>query len=416
MTISTSGVIQNTASVRYVNSRTYDNVTIVKSLSDFPNPISGVIQLEDNMAYSIDGDVNILNNRINCGVNNAIFGFSQENCYLHNTLINEPLITSDRTIVCYQVTFYVSGSGASILALDASTSPVNNNAIDWFLVNFSGGDIGHIRNYSNCLFNTIGVIDKTDEGLPALGDGISFGGSVDTVAISNSLLFASGSGNTALNFESTAVISRRFRLTDCAVVSVSSAVGVDVDPSATIPEEGAVLFDVNFSGDGTYLSGIDYTSIEARFEGCRGITNTYSAAYITMNGNATETPIASASTPVKVEGTTIGQTVSQKFDVSTVSNRATYTGALSKLGSIKAIVSLSSGNNNEIGVYISKNGVVVDESETYLTTNSGGRLENGICSLISNITTNDYFEVWVENISGTTNVTVEDLSLTIIDV
>ena len=191
-------------------------------------------------------------------------------------------------------------------------------------------------------------------------------------------------------------------------------VGVDAVSGVTVSDEGVILFNCNFSGGATYLQGIDYTNDEARFEGCRGIINTYSAAYYTMTGNSTATVISTTGTPVKVAGTTTNSSITQKF--THTNNRATYAGALSRLGKVTAVVSLNSGNNNQIGVYIAKNGVPIDESETYLTTNSGGRLENGECQTLANVEEGDYFEVWVENNTSTNNVTVEDLSLVIIDI
>lgn len=66
---------------------------------------------------------------------------------------------------------------------------------------------------------------------------------------------------------------------------------------------------------------------------------------------------------------------------------------------------------NSIGVYLAKNGTVIDESETYLTANSSGRLENGTIQSLTELVTGDYIEIFVENNTATTNITVEDLSV-----
>lgn len=393
----------------------FNNVVVVKDINDFPSPVSSIITLKDNTAYFIDGSVNIGENRILCGLNNVLFGFSPEISYLSNTLDNQSLITGDETLSLWRISLYVEGTGATIFDLDASTSTQSNSAIDWEFVNFSGGDIGTIANYDNCIFNTIGYIDKSGEGCPALGTGITFDGTIGTIAFTDSLFVVSGSGNTALNLPSTLTITRRVRLSDCAVVASSSAVGVSASTSMTIPDEGFVLQNVNFSGGATYLSGLDYTYNAARIEACRGITNSYVAGYYTMTGNATATTIGATATPVKVAGTTVSQSVSSKF-TNTTSNRTTYTGALDRLVKVTAIVTLTSGNNNQIGVYIAKNGTVIDESETYLTANSAGRLENGAVQTLAQVSTNDYFEIFVENNTATTDITVEDMSVVVTEV
>lgn len=387
-----------------------NNLVYVRSVSDFPTPVSGVITLEDYHAYFIDGDINIGENRIQCGLSNCIYGYSAEISFLHNTLDSAALFTSSETVSFYQITFYVSGTGASILDLDGSTSVSDNQALDWQFVNFSGGDIGTIKDYGNAIFNTIGVIDRSGGGLPSLGDGFIFDGEIETVAITDSLLVA-GNGQTAITVPSTATITRRLRLTDCAVVAFGTGAGIDFNASASVPDEGFVLNNVNFSGGSTYLGGLDYTSDKARFFGCRGIQNTYAAGHYTMQGNATATTIAATGTPVKVAGTTTLDTLTQKF--SHTDNRLTYTGSLERLMKVTATLSLSSGTNNQIGIYIAKNGTEIDTSETYITANSSGRLENGTVQTISLCQATDYFEVWVENNTTITDITVEDLNVII---
>lgn len=390
-----------------------NNLVYVRTVSDFPAPVSGVITLEDFHAYLIDGDVNIGENRIVCGINSCIYGYSSEISYLHNTLDSQALVTSDETLSLYKITLYTAGTGASILDLDGSTSSTDNQALDWQFVNFSGGDVGTIKDYDNAIFSIIGFIDRSAGGFPAIGTGLTFDGTIDTIAITDSLL-VSGTGQTAITIPSTATINRRFRMTDCAVVAFSGGVGIDFSTSSSVPNEGYVLNNVNFSGGSTYLSGFDYTYDETRFAGCRGIQNTYAVGHYTMQGNATATTIASTGTPVKVAGTTTVDSLTQKF--AHTDNRLTYAGSLDRLMKVTATLSLTSGNNNQIGIYIAKNGTEINTSETYITANSSGRLENGAVQTISLCETGDYFEVWVENNTATTNITVEDLNVIISEV
>lgn len=392
----------------------FEKLVIVNSLDDFPEPVGGVITLANDTAYFIDGSVGIGSNRIQCGIRATIFGVSPEISYLHNTMDDQPLLTANETVSLWRITLYTAGSGtATILDLDGSTATQNDVALDWQFVNFSGGDVGTIKDYGNAIFNTIGFIDKSADGLPALGDGLIFDGTIGTVAFTDSIFVVGGSGNTAITVPATATLTRRIRLSQCAVVAFSSAVGVDVSASATIPDEGFILQGVNFSGGSTYLGGLDYTSDTSRFEGCRGITNTYAAANYYMHGNATVTTISADNTPVKVAGTTTNASITQKY--THTDNRATYDGSLTRLSKIIVTLSLSSGTGDKIGVYIAKNGTPIDASETYITANASGRVENGTCQTIDVTSTGDYYEVWVENFDATNNITVEDMNVTIID-
>lgn len=404
------GVRFTAAEFRHIlQNSAYDRLVLVNDVSDFPDPVNGIITLEDDKAYLIDGDINIGENRIVCGANNAIWGLSAEISYLHNTLAGQPMITANRTLNCYFVTFYVSGSGASCLNLDATASPVANNAIDWAFVNFSGGDVGTITGYSNAIFETIGTIDKTDIGLPALGNSFVFDGNMDSVVFTNSLLTASGSGNSAVTLSATLTLSRRFRATNCAIVAVNSAVGLDFVSGATVPSEGVILSNTNLSGNGTLLSGIDFQNDEARFDGCRGIQNTYAAAQFSMLGNATATVINTVGVAEKVAGTTTLSTESNLFE-QVSNNEIRYIGALSRLADITFTASLSAGNNNRIGLYVAKNDTPIDISENYETTDSGGRLSNISAQLLTAVEFGDTFSAYVENDTSTSNVTVENLN------
>ena len=128
-----------------------------------------------------------------------------------------------------------------------------------------------------------------------------------------------------------------------------------------------------------------------------------------MTNNATVTTISVTNTPVKALGTTTANTINQKF--THTDNRLTYVGALIRDFQVTATVSLSSGNNNVIGVYVAKNGVVISSSEMYSTTSSGGKAESITCQTILELNENDYVEIWVENNTAVTDVTTEYLNV-----
>ena len=64
-----------------------------------------------------------------------------------------------------------------------------------------------------------------------------------------------------------------------------------------------------------------------------------------------------------------------------------------------------------VGLYIAKNGTLLTESETYITTNAGGRAEAGVCQVILEMVATDYIEIFVENSTSTSDVTVTDLNV-----
>ena len=130
-----------------------------------------------------------------------------------------------------------------------------------------------------------------------------------------------------------------------------------------------------------------------------------------MLNNATATTISASATPTKVLGTTIANAINQKFSHS--NNRLTYTGGLLRDFQVSVTTSLTSGNNNVIGVYVAKNGAIITESEMYGTTSSSGRAESISCQTILEMQENDYIEIWVENNTATQDITVEYMNVII---
>ena len=128
-----------------------------------------------------------------------------------------------------------------------------------------------------------------------------------------------------------------------------------------------------------------------------------------MNGNSTATNITTIGTAVKVAGTTTSASITQKF--TNANNRATYTGAIQRDFKVTAVLSADSGNNNQIGIYVAKNGTVIPESEVYITTNAGGRAEGGVVQVIVSLEQDDYSEIFVEYETSETDITVSDLNV-----
>lgn len=378
---------QLTATVNYV---------IVDRLGDLPQPVSGVITLADNTTYFITTTIDLNGDRIVCGQNTTIIGGSSENCRLKSTgLTIVPLITSAWSLPIRGITIEADVA----LSLNAIDNP--NQALDWFGVNFTNCRvIGQILGYNNFIASDCGFLNSSY---------LIFGGTIGTVGFSQCIFDAQG--NTIIEIPASAVITRRFRVIYSAFIVTSGEIGIDVSTSATIPVEGYILDTVNFSGGGTYTTGVAYTDNKALFINNRGINNSAEIAYYTMNDNATATTVASANVAYKVAGTTTSQAITQKF--TNTNNRATYTGAISRAFSVSAVLSCTSGNTNQIGIYIAKNGTILNESEVYITTGGAGRAEGGKAQAIVQLVTNDYIEIFVENSTAANNITVTELSVII---
>lgn len=125
---------------------------------------------------------------------------------------------------------------------------------------------------------------------------------------------------------------------------------------------------------------------------------------------AADTTISTVNTPVKLAGTTTEGDV-EGFEM-TADNRLSYTGA----GTIYALVNVCTSIKAVSGtdfceMHIYKNGTLVPGSTVQWRTSSSPAGNQSSCCLVP-MTTNDYLEVWVENITGTENFRAESLTMT----
>ncbi len=372
---------------------TSTNYILINQKSDFPEPVNGVITLADNVTYVVTTTVDLEGDRLVAGENTTIIGGSSENCRIKSTGLSAALITSVYSLPMRSITIEAA------LALDLEGDGVNT-ALDWFGVNFTNCEVvGTVKDYSNFIMNDSAFLNSS---------GLTLDGTIGTIGF-GTCLFDGRSGQTIITIPSTATISRRFRVIYSSFVALSGETALNISTSASIPAEGYILDTCNFAGGGTYTAGVQYTDNKALFIECRGIENTGSVGYYTMNGNAVASDIITQGVAVKVAGTTTNQAVTQKFTHS--DNRLTYTGALTRFFKVTAILSFTGGNNDKIGSYIAKNGATVANSEMYATANASGRVENAVVQALIQLGTNDYIEVWIENDTDTDDVTVTDLSV-----
>jgi hypothetical protein len=177
-----------------------------------------------------------------------------------------------------------------------------------------------------------------------------------------------------------------------------------------------LLDTVNFSGDGTYLTGLDHTSNDSLFINCKGIINTAVNGQLYMQGNATATVVSATNTFYKVLGTTTASSDNSKFSHS--NNRLTCDAIISRKYLIQCFLSFTSGNNNvcEFGFYDSQLAAVRTPSKTKSTANASGRAENIGFACVLTMESGDYLEIHASNTSATTNITVDNMNFVITEI
>jgi hypothetical protein len=158
---------------------------------------------------------------------------------------------------------------------------------------------------------------------------------------------------------------------------------------------------------------LDVTSNKTLFKNCVGIANTSVNGQMYMTVNATASVIGTASTWVRVEGNTLASVDNEKYTMT--NNRLTNDAVIERKYLIQCNLSFDSGNNNEcmFGFYDSKLGDIRVPSRTTSTANAAGRAESVSMACVVNHSSGDYIEIWCQNITGTTNITVTDMNVVI---
>ena len=378
----------------------------VETLDDFPEPISGVIYLDDMTSYKIGTHVDIGPNRLDAsGGTVGLIGNSSELSSITSSS-SGALITSDDTIVARWITF--TNSVGPALNMDANT-PISGNpnpAIDWFGVNFLATTVvGSIKNYSNFIGFSTAFLSSGN---------LTFDGTFGTVAF-DTCLFANPA-TTSLIFASTLTINVRVRIQFSSFVTLSGKTSIDFSDNVIIPDAQYILFRCAFSGGTTtHVTGVQETDNTAFFEDNSGIENSRTVCKIHMTNNAIATSIALIDTWYKISGTTISNSYTQRFDNSTT-NRCIYTGPSPQLFGVTAIISLINGQNRSYSFAVAKNGVIQDDTVFEITTSSGGRIDNMSTQYLTEMTTGDYIELYIRNNTDASDPTITHLSTRIVRV
>lgn len=371
----------------------FDNVVIVQSASDFPAPVAGVITLADNTLYSIGSNVSVGTDRFAIGDNTHIHGLEETLTMLTYTGTGNMFTGTNKSfmlgyldIVCPNGTvFNLTGSGVEELEIE--------------FVNIVGaGTIGTITGMGEVEMLYSGIVDSTVGGL-------SFAGTFSHISISNSA-FENNAG-TSLALGTATIDALSISVCDFDVNATQTGISAGAFTLA-----GGILLGNQFSGAGTYTSGLSTSNIYLSIFSNVGIDNSQQAGECYFNANASATAITVTGTYYKGAGTTTAGTNSQ---FTATANRLTYNGLKTRNFLVTIAVSVSTGNNNQVlGVQIFKGGVAVAASEQEIRQTTAGDAVTGVAKSIISLATGEYVELYVTNKTATNSVTIEYMNFTAI--
>jgi hypothetical protein len=204
-----------------------------------------------------------------------------------------------------------------------------------------------------------------------------------------------------------------------------SAIGVDVSANPTITGD-AVMETVVFTGSNT-TGYVNPYPLANRYEGynfnnkwnvrCAGIpteSDAVSVGDINYNfavGSGALTTLSG--TPMKLSGTTTSNNL-YRFSRGGTDNRLQYIGAKKRFFRISGSASFQSNANNTVYIfYVAKNGVVVNQSKVYVSSNSVSDILAVPIEAIVEMSANDFIEVYAERFSGSGNILTVSMNLAV---
>ncbi len=378
-----------------------NNFVLVKSQADFPAPVGGIITLQTNTYYEINGTINLT---ASIDLNGA---------YISG-------LDAWEDVLSYNGTVFVGNQGGSIrnIAIAGGGTAFNITGGTTFTVQntivYQMASVGTISNVGLYFSNIMLFYLNTN--------GITYN-NIQSLLLSNQSWFE-GNGGTYETF--TGTFGQIQKVGGLSTVT-AGATGLNVSSNPTLGE--GILMSCVFSGAGTYVNkytvgsypGFNFNNnwyvsspgISTEMDSNATGDINFSAAV--GSGQVTTFSGTGSGSRRKVQGTTTSNNLFRFEKVG--DNRIVYKGAKKRFFKISASVSYQSTAELTLILYIARNGVVIDQTKVYSKGTTGYFVtDQGILALpivgTVELNNNDYIEIWAERYAGSGNMNTVSLNLT----
>ena len=384
-----------------------DTEIIVKTVGDFPTT------LDSTKRYVVDGFIDMGTTSITipqtgatiCGQGFNVTGlFSTENNY---TMFKDDGVFAGDFLLD-DIDIKVTGTSSQVFDLDNAG---NASALELDKVNFTQCvDIGLVDSYRQILMSGVGFVYF---GATGVVKGLTIDGTMTGgMTVITTITLGQQSGVTLFQGGASLSIGGSLR-SDMNALSINDA-SVIFDFAAADFVNDSSFFLTNFRTPVTAtgaITGIVASNRKAEFRGCVGIANTHKGGVWSVSTAATTT-IAVINTPVKMAGTTT-YTILDHFTQS--ANNAIESQTTEKLTmDVTGSITVTGNNGDTIGIVLrhwddSATAYVNLTTTTATFTDTVGPVDPGAenVTVYANVIMDigDRVEVWLENQTGTDNIT-----------
>jgi len=399
-TLSAGTIFSGSTDLYNIFPRKSVGVVYINSASDFPTPVGGIIYLSANTQYLVSGTINVGNPfRIDGGKSDII----GKDKYLDKIVYSG----SGNMFNIRQPSFFYNIGIEAPSATNIFSGVMSTN--DSFRLESSNfNNCQNIGSISGGLFTTINDNSFTN----ITGNGFTFISTRHLRYELNDHEFGYSGTTLYVNsglYEAISISGNYINLP-------FSGIGINIHTGTTFTNNsGGGLINgntiVGITSASTSLSGIQHYDSNWEIQGNLNISDSEASGEMYFNGNATPTVLA-VNVWTRTAGTTTSGT-NEQFTMSG-SNVLRYTGKRTKEGVANVSLSISSvANNQTLQASIYKNGVQIPSSVCEMRTSTASQSVSGSLHAILMLTPNDYFELYIRNITASSNATVEFMNFVI---
>ena len=382
-------------------STSISNRVVVNTASDFPAAVSGVRPLASNTQYYIGtNDVDVGTDRFSVGTNTSLKG-APGGSLLTSTTTGDLFTGGDAAQFTIESLNTLAVSARIFNITDTTPSTVVTMINSIILAADSVG-----------LFTGVASVNFTNSAAVNINDGIETAGVTGVISARQFQMVSASATFKAIDLG--AAVSPTIEFTDLSVTAPAGAFGISGLASSGNVASGSIasVTSCEFLGGMTALETITVDDIRWRFLGNSGIADTDAHALIFLLNNVTETVIDTINTPLIIAGTYTVHTESI-YDGNT-SGRITYLGERPITARINATMTAftTTGAAKDVTFYVAKNGSIIANSgiSNNVRLNVKG---NSTMVWQEDLVEDDFIEIFVENNDDTTNITVEDMNISV---
>ena len=380
------------------------NQVIINSMEDFPAPINGTITLVPNTKYIVTPTLFTTNNFLipggatNIHIEASIFGTSAIVYLGTGTMINSQNFSG-----------LLKFHDMTLLAPIGTAFNMSGQVLPGGLA--GGNGFLHLTSSGVFASSSLGTLDNVVlamifGGFFDFGDGLVIKNNrVGTLIVAGHFNFGRNQPNATLFTFKNSI--GNFQAVGSAFKAQPNETMFNFESNLTVLEGVSVTNNI-FGVNGTNFANnsLDQTSLRFKFIGNSNVPDSSATGRLSSQDNTKETVINGIDVAVKINAT-YGSSLLERFNA-TPDGRLTYIGLenISATVHVSSVLSPVSGQNILLGQYITKNGVVLNSSETLITASSN-RPQNAISVDLIPLSTGDYIEGFVANEETTSNIIAE---------